>query len=512
MTFNHMITIKMRGNMNQLIKYRWFLLTFLGFFLQFQSCVPVQPRSLPGQEIQNQMPRELIEKEMSGTIQELKLPQALPEPVDKIIAEDPRRLTLLFDRATLGEAVHAITRDIRLNLSVDSEVDLNRTVTVHLNDVSLKDALDMIITQAAGYAWTSKNGFLQIKRFEERIYHLDYLDMLGGADIEVGGDMLASSVEGSGVAGKYTLKAKNGSEEANIWSSVKDTLEGLKSEQGILRVNPRSGMVYMADSPRRVASMVRFLDSLSEVLHRQVFIEAKILEVSLSDDYRYGIDWSALGVAFKSDSGALPDVFQLNFNDGTVVLNSQSSFAAILDFLRTQGDVTVLSNPHISVMNGQSALMTVGYQFPFGDITGVDRDLDTNNITYSVTIKRAILGLQLGITALVSDQGMITLHIVPTITRIQREEDVEIPVGGTTTQTISNPVIDLQELSTTARVRQGQSVVLAGLISQMRKFNHQGLPWLSKVPLLGHLFKHQENTEENRELVIWLTPYIKKTS
>jgi MSHA biogenesis protein MshL len=335
--------------------------------------------------------------------------------------------------------------------------------------------------------------------------------MTRDTDIEVGGDMLASGVEDAGVSGKYQVKVKRTGKSTDVWAGVEKTLEGLKSEEGIVRINRTTGTIYMADSPRRIASMVRFLDSLSESLHRQVFIEAKILEVSLSEAYKYGIDWSKLEVEFESELGALPDIFGISFNrGGSIVLSNQSRLSMILDFLRTQGDVIVLSNPHLSVMNGQSAIMTVGYQFPYGDISGVDRDPETGVITFETTIKRAILGLQLGITPQISSDGIVTLHIVPTITRIQREEQVDIPTTATSTQSISNPVIDLQELANTVRVREGQTVVLGGLISQIKRLNHEGLPLLSRIPLLGYLFKHMEKVKENKELVIFITPYIKQ--
>jgi len=181
-----------------------------------------------------------------------------------------------------------------------------------------------------------------------------------------------------------------------------------------------------------------------------------------------------------------------------------------MDFLETQGDVTVVSNSHISVMNGQSAILTVGYQFPYGDVSGVDRDTETNTTTYGTSIKRAILGLQLGITPQISSDGIVIMNIVPTLTRIQGEEDVELPTGARTTETISNPIIDLQELSTTVRVREGNSIVLAGLINQVRAVEEEGLPILGSIPGLGALFKHTQEVQENKELVIYLTPYVNK--
>jgi type II secretory pathway component GspD/PulD (secretin) len=219
-------------------------------------------------------------------------------------------------------------------------------------------------------------------------------------------------------------------------------------------------------------------------------------------------------VDFTSGSAILPDIFALEFNsDGQITKSNTSRFSAVLDFLRTQGDVAVLANPHISVINRQSAVLTVGSQFPYTDIDGVDRDLETGVVTIGTSIKRALLGLQLGITPLISSDGLVTLNIVPTLTRIQREVALEIPTSGTgAPQTISNPVIDLQELATTVRVRAGQSVVLAGLISKLRKLNHEGLPLLADLPFLGKLFKHIETSEESVELVILITPYIKTAS
>jgi type II secretory pathway component GspD/PulD (secretin) len=99
---------------------------------------------------------------------------------------------------------------------------------------------------------------------------------------------------------------------------------------------------------------------------------------------------------------------------------------------------------------------------------------------------------------------------VPTITRIQREENVELPTSGETAQAISNPIIDLQELATTVRVKEGRSIVIAGLISQISQLDENGLPGLRRIPLLGSLFKHMEEKKENRELVIFITPHIMK--
>ena len=131
-------------------------------------------------------------------------------------------------------------------------------------------------------------------------------------------------------------------------------------------------------------------------------------------------------------------------------------------------------------------------------------------VTFGVSIKRAILGLQFGIAVQIAADGMVTMNIVPTITRIQEEVDVELPTSAISTQSIKNPIIDLQEMSTTVRVHEGNTVVMAGLISQVKNQQQEGVSGLGNLPLVGGWFKHVEDKVQTRELVIFITPHIRK--
>ena len=471
------------------------------------GCAVPEPRLVPVEELSDLRPKQIMKRETF-----IKPPKPTPfaekmEPVTKDLMEKTRLYTLIFESAPLGEILNAILTDVDYNLSVESGINLAKPVTVRMKNVSFQEALDMVIVKGSDYAWKIKDGFVHLKKFEERVYHLDYLDMGAETDYDIGGDLLASSVENAGVAGKFQVKAKRTAKRNDVWGEIQEALEALKSSEGMLRLNRNAGIIYMADSPMRIDTMVNFLDKMSESLHRQVFIEAKIMEVKLNDDNKYGIDWTNIDILFDDDLGFLPDNFELFVNGGsTIALANRSSFSAVVDFLRTQGDVSVLSNPHLAVMNGQSAVFTVGFQFPFGDISGVDQNLDTDVVTFRSSIKRVILGLQLGLVPQISGNGIISLLIVPTITRIKEEIPVVIPLTESQTQAIPNPVIDLQELATTVRVKEGQSVVLAGLISQIKNLQHEGLPWLNQIPVLRHFFGRIEESYENSELVIFLTP------
>jgi MSHA type pilus biogenesis protein MshL len=478
-------------------------------FLIF-SCATQELKPVALEQLEEIHPQEILQKETA-----FKPPEPPPfsekmEPVTKGLTEDTRLYSLIFENAPLGEIINAILTDTDYNLSVESGIDLAKPVTVRITNATFREALEMVIAKGSDYAWKIEDGFVYVQRFEEKIYHLDYLDMSTETDVDIGGDMLASSVENAGVVGKFQVKSKRTSQTNDVWANVKEALETLKSPGGVLRINRNAGIVYMADTPLRIETMEKFLDSLAESLHRQVFIEARIMEVKLNDAHKYGIDWTEMQILFTSNADIFPDSFNLFVNGGsTIALADTSSFSAVVNFLQTQGDVSVLSNPHLAVMNGQSAVFTVGFQFPFGDIEGVDENFETNTVTFRSTIKRAILGLQLGLTPQISKDGVISLLIVPTITRIKDEVQVELPTAGGRTQSISNPVIDLQELATTVRVRERQSVVLAGLINQIKKLEYEGLPLLGKLPILKYLFGRFEESYENSELVIFLTPYIK---
>lgn len=478
------------------------------------GCVPLQPRATDVSELEKETaPREVLRPPAPAPLPPPAFVEQLAPPGATLETAPPEKLfTFSFSAVPLSQVLQAVLGEAGISLSVDAGVDLARPVTVHLKNGTLREALDLIVSRGAGCVWTLRGSQLEIGRFEERLYRLDYLDVATTSDIDVGGDMLASSISQSGVTGKFQVKGKRDVKKADIWEQVQKVLEGLKSKDGILQINPTAGLVYLADTPGKIATMVRFLDGLKESLNRQVLIEAKILDVQLKDSFRYGINWESIQASIDPGNfpdRLLPDLAEISFNgNGLIIANETTALGAIVDFLSTQGDVTVLSNPHLSVMNGQPAVMTVGSQFPFADITGVSRDEETNVVTIDGTIKRAVFGLQLGITPQIAGDGMITLHVVPTITRQEGMQTVEFPVGGVGVQTIENPIIGLQELATTVRVRDGQSVVLAGLISQEKSQTTAGLPWLRRIPGAGFFFGNGEELKTSRELVILIRPRL----
>ncbi len=458
---------------------------------------------------------------------EEKLTPYLPPPAGK-----PRLFSLHFDGAPLSQVLQALAEDSSMGLFIAPNVDINIPIYVHLKHATLEEALHTVIIEGADFFYSIEGLTIRVLRHEEAFFRLDYLktprltttkvggDILGGASVSGGG---ASSGGGgsSSIIGEFTVASTEAKEETNLWAQLGASLTAMKSSEGVVVVQPASGTVYISDRPSHMARMRRIVLEVRKMVMSQVLIEARILEVRFGDQTQIGIQWDLasrfslfgregafrlvqnLGVGIGTGQGA--DIGSVG--TGGAIGVSIFGVDALIDFLQTQGEVKVLSNPYLLVMNGQSAVITIGSQFPFGDVEGVSVS-EEGTIIFDSSIKRALLGLQLGITPHITEEGEVLLHVVPSITNLQGEAIVELPTVGGGIQHIRNPIIDLRQMGTMIRAREGQSVVLAGLIRRERNLEEEGIPYLSRIPIIGALFKNRNETQSVSELVVIITPRI----
>ncbi|SMC19041.1 MSHA biogenesis protein MshL [Desulfacinum hydrothermale DSM 13146] len=463
-------------------------------------------------------------------------PPALEEKVQPYVPPSPQEsklYSLQFDGAPLSAVLAAIAQEADLNLIVQKGLDLSLPVYVRLSNATLDEALQTVVVQGADYAYKVDAGSLLVQRFEEEIFHVEYLRSKRKTTTKVGGDILGSAMETAGggggssaVTSEFRVETEDSDETADIWGQIKSALEALKSPEGTVLVQPYAGTIYVADVPSRMSSIRRFIERLKEVVKRQVLIDAKLLEVQLSDSNQMGIQWDLLqerlslfgaegaltlvqnlGAGLASGTGATISSPGTGGAAGLSLTKGATALNVLIDFLRSQGQLRVLSNPQIAVMNGQSAVITVGSQLPFGDVSGLTVD-QNGNVLFESSIKRALLGLQLGISPQIADDGEILLHVVPSITNLQGEEVVDIPTAGSSVQQVRNPIISLREMGTMVRVREGQSVVLAGLIRRNDSWKQDKVPLAGDIPLLGGLFRNHRQESESTELVVILTPRL----
>ncbi|MCW2239551.1 type II secretion system secretin GspD [Azospirillum canadense] len=243
---------------------------------------------------------------------------------------------------------------------------------------------------------------------------------------------------------------------------------------------------------RMVQAALRRLD----VVPVQVLIEATILEVSLNDELRYGLQWF-----FKSGSSQ----FRLTPNGNGAVspafpgfsyFYSAANIQVALNALQSITGVNVLSSPQLMVLNNQTATLQVGDQVPVP--VQSSRSVISPDAPIVNSIEFRDTGVILGVTPRVNTGGLVTLDIV------QEVSDV-VP---TTTSNIDAPTIRQRKLQSSVAVHGGETIALGGLIRDRRSNGTSGLPILSDIPVLGNLFKSNDLTAERTELLVLITPRV----
>jgi len=299
--------------------------------------------------------------------------------------------------------------------------------------------------------------------------------------------------------------------------------------------------IITVTAPRPLLNELQnYFDSLTKELYKQVSIEAKIIEVQLEDNSYLGLNWTQVlrnfnitgtvtfGAGEDDPNGNFtqgqvwPYVFSNNdsFNDGTnhgniydptrfiskIALDALD-FDVFLNALNEQGDTKILSNPKISVMNGQPSLLTVGRNVTYIENVTVDRDTGgvTAVFTYSAETARILSGVGLALTATILDDEEIIMNLVPVTSEL--EEPIEYREFGDGGE-VGLPIVNVREMSTTVRVKDGEMLVIGGLISEVESTQGEFAPVVGSIPLVRYLFGYEEKVKQKRELIILLKPRI----
>ncbi|AVZ79749.1 pilus (MSHA type) biogenesis protein MshL [Zoogloeaceae bacteirum Par-f-2] len=305
-------------------------------------------------------------------------------------------------------------------------------------------------------------------------------------------------------------------------------------------VNPHTGLVLVRGMPAELREVESFLASLQDTVTRQVLIEAKILEVVLADGYQTGINWAGLQAGkdgsiligqgpgysgssqpannsllgmldstgafspFQPGSGLDANAFGGIFS---VALQARD-FGAFIELLKTQGDVQVLSSPRIATMNNQKAVIKVGSDEFF--VTGISSTNTTTGTTTTVTpdieLTPFFSGIALDVTPQIDPNGDVLLHIRPAVTEVV-DQTKTLTVFGQT-QTLPLAFSTMREADSIVRAKNGQIIVIGGLMQDTQRDDRASVPLLGDLPVLGDLFRHTKKSRRKTELVILLKPIV----
>lgn len=401
-----------------------------------------------------------------------------------------------------------------VNVLVDPSI--NGRISLTMRSVTI-DQVMSAIRDLYGYDYQRTDYGYRVlpNRIQTRIYHLNYLNVArsGRSDTTVSGGQISeqggSGSESSSVATEYS---------ADFWNNMETTVMGLLDEGPGRQVvvNPQSGLLVVRATPREHNIVARFLDDAEGSLQKQVVIEAKVVEVTLSNEFRSGINWNTFANDLSDAStetggildgnplagvGNIGGVFSLSINSG--------DFASMLQLLSHQGDVQVLSSPRVSTVNNQKAVIKVGTdEFFVTEVSSRTTTDDSGNDTSTPEFELSpfFSGIALDVTPQISQEDNVILHVRPSVTEVVESTKV-INVGN---QTYNLPLAlsNVRETDSIIRAASGQIVVIGGLLSQKQDTSSTGLPWLSQVPGLNFLFAQNRETQSKSELVILLKPIV----
>lgn len=294
------------------------------------------------------------------------------------------------------------------------------------------------------------------------------------------------------------------------------------------------GTITVTAKSSVMATVERYFEDLKRQIYRQIAIEAKIIEVILSDRSKIGIDWSSVLENFningvvrfgdptfskvkedgKFDPNSLTNVGRVYTVAGLVnnklvrdVGLADLNFSALINALDQQGRTKILSNPKLTVLNGQPALISVGTVTKY--ISEVEREEDENNrVTYSVETDSVTEGVSMGVIATIIDDHNMIMQLTPITSELVGGVINKERIGDNQEMSIGLPVINMREMSTTVRVGDGEMLIIGGLIDSMQANNEKFAPVVGKIPIIKYLFGYEEKETNKRELVILLAPKI----
>ena len=468
-------------------------------------------------------------------------------------------VTMNLIERTLPEIMDAIARQVDMryeingdNLAILPDKPFLRTYKIDFINMSRtvenKNITSTQITGAAAnsvastsVSSTTKNELMEslIQNVKDMIIEEDKLHYLEQIDLQTkqqthakGSGVASNSVSLASQADKSTTKAKHsgsnaggavsGSGDQDIQGQGEFVAKKADFERAVnVFANKESGILLVRATSRQHEKVQEFIDKVMVTAKRQVVIEATIVEVTLSDNYKQGINWSLLqrnGSGFQLNQAAtvgLPsanpaNIFVLNYANP---LSRLGNLSASVSLLESFGKVKVLSSPKLSVMNNQTATLKVVNNMVYFIITSTAATYSATGTiltqpTYTTTPNTVSVGFIMNVTPQISDSDTVTINLRPTITRIL--DYVNDPNPDLAKAGVINRVPELQtrEMESIIKVDNGQIAIMGGLMQDTVNNLTDEVPGLGRIPGIGEFFKNRNDTATKTELVIFLRPVV----
>ncbi len=505
------------------------------------------------QAIDKQLPQPTATPPVKPPVPPPEVRNALLLPLQPLPSVVEERFDIAVEQAPAATFFMSLVADSDTNMVVHPSV--TGSLSLKLKNVTLDEAMQLV-RQAYGYEYEKTNlGYVVLpQRMQSQIFHVSYLNVQrqGESETRVSsgqatqvtprntGATNSSSNAGPGSRENITGSRIKTRTEADFWKELQESIEtliGTEDGRNVV-ISPQSGVVIVRALPSEIRDVEDFIEQVQISVQRQVILEAKVVEVELSDGFQAGINWAGLatrngdslvtgqiggGTVFDEGSSLIKgnegNLSPLNptpvenaltsgFGGVFSLVYSSNDFNAFIELLKTQGDVQVLSSPRVSTVNNQKAVIKVGTDEYF--ITNIESNNQTGNTTdfssSNIELTPFFSGIALDVTPQIAGNNEVTLHIHPTISEVV-DQTKQFTVNGQD-QELPLAFSKVRESDSIVRAHSGQLVVIGGLMEDISKRLQAGAPVLGDIPVLGNLFKHQKNSSKKSELVILLRPMV----
>ncbi len=442
----------------------------------------------------------------------------LPQAFDK-------KITLRAAGVSLKTVVSKVGEITGYNVVYDPEVDSNTNVSLDTQGVSVWRALNTLLFPL-NYSFKVKDNDLVILSKETRTFKLTlppntqtFSDTISNESWTKPDKTTASTTTNNNsnmnikVGARVFVESKE--EGMSFWKDVEMNLTKMISSSGKYSFNKLAGLVMVTDSPQVLDKIASYIELVNLETNKQILVEVKILEVTLSRENSFGIDWNAiyknlgdikqlsLSSNFAAQNLVSPGLFTLTAtgpkDDSGTVTNGLS---VLIKALQSQGKVEVISQPKIMLLNNQAAMVQVGTVTSYVANTTTTTS-SAGLASTSATTDQVQEGVSLRLMASILDDRIL-VQLTPVVTTLDAIRSINMGQGTT----IEAPKTSTKSMHTLVKIKDGETIAVGGLITSNDNVSEKGIPLLRSLPLVGKFFEYKSKTNTRTELVIFITPKI----
>jgi len=407
---------------------------------------------------------------------------------------------------------------------------LNKT---NLKNLTIDEVLNVILTQN-NLSYTLENQLLKISYLQTKVFNIDYIlsqrKSSGSTDVTLSSSNSAESAKGSNSTADSGIKIES-SDEVQFWEQLDSEFQNVLNRPHDTYhapaplINKNAGLITVTATQQQLKRFENYLKKLQEKVQLQVLIDVQLLTVTMSEGKTTGIDWKQLyalqnvqlglstakysnveGVDMATPAITSPAIDGASGISRVMTLSAGGSLSEVIKFLKTQGDVTSISNPKVLTLNNQPALITAGTEYFYKIKSETNQQGSSGGVaatTQNESIQSVFAGVLLTITPEISDDKTITLRINPSLSETTSNM-ADIPNTGRDMP----PDLARRQLSSVVTVKDGNRIILGGLINTKNTNDTSKVPLLGDIPLISYFFKHESIVKETQELVIIIEPHI----